>query len=167
MQISSEAVRSRRHPGPSQFLQKAPAQALVVVPPTRCSAEFHRPLAPIYTAVGVLVGIRSKERSEHTWLPLLGRGLCGCLPFDHNSWRRLLEHFDKGFHLWKPARPVAARMREQYLGIRHPLVGWDWEVSLLELCEHAGLCLPVFAHTEKRSSIGRPQRVPPSERNCH
>ena len=45
-------------------------------------------------------------------------------------------------------------MREQDLGIRHPLGGWDWDVSLLELCEHAGLCLPVLSHTEKDEAKG-------------
>ena len=129
--------------------------------------EFRRPFASIYTAVGVLVGIRSKERSEHSSLFLLARSLYGYLPFDHHPSRCLPEYLGEGGHPRKPVSPVATCLRQQALGMRHPFACWDFKASCLELGEHAGLCLPVFAYTEKRSSSGRPQRVPPSERNCH
>ena len=98
------------------------------------------------------MGIRSKERSEHAWLLLVGRSLYGCLPFDHHSWRCLFEHVDKGFHPRKPVRAVSAGLWQQAIGIRHPLGCWQWELSGFELGEHAGLCLPVFAHTEEHEA---------------
>ena len=47
-QISSEAVRSRRRPGPSQFLQTFPAQVLVVAQqlPLDVPRSFTVPLLP-------------------------------------------------------------------------------------------------------------------------
>ena len=98
------------------------------------------------------MGIRSKERSEHTFLLLLARGLNGNMPFDHHSWRWLSEHFCEGRHSRELVKAVAAGLRQQALGMRHPGVCWQWEISFSELCEHAGLCLPVLAHTEKNEA---------------
>ena len=36
--------------------------------------------------------------------------------------------------------------------MRHPLGCWQWEPSGFELGEHAGLCLPVLAHTEEHEA---------------